>query len=177
MPVRRLLAACPPGTDKVLRRVAVAGAAVDTEEFVALSGTDEETAFAVLDAALAAGLLEPAEVGYFFHTGRIRERLPADLPPRRLQWLHRGPRPPSGPWEPRRPASAPTHLLQAGNQAAAVPYLLTAAESSAALGAYRDALDLVERVRDVATGAHRARMLSLRADLLLAVGNVGAVAA
>jgi AAA ATPase domain len=85
MPVRRLPAACPPGTEKVLRRVAVAGTAVDTDEFVALSGTDEETAFAVLDAALAAGLLEPAEVGYRFHTGRIRERLLADLPPHRLQ--------------------------------------------------------------------------------------------
>jgi hypothetical protein len=75
------------------------------------------------------------------------------------------------------PTRIGSHLLQAGNPAAAVPYLLTAAESSAALGAYRDALDLVERVRDVATGAHPARMLSLRADLLLAVGNVGAVAA
>ena len=51
------------------------GAVVNTDEFVAVSGGDEETAFSILDAALASGLLEPAEVGYRFRTGRIRERL------------------------------------------------------------------------------------------------------
>jgi DNA-binding SARP family transcriptional activator/tetratricopeptide (TPR) repeat protein len=176
LPLGRLLAACPPGTEEVLRRVAVAGAVVDTDEFVAVSGADEETAFSILDGALAAGLLEPAEVGYRFRTGRIRERLLADLPPHRLQRLHR-----DAAAALRTVGAAParigTHLLHAGNPTGAVPYLLTAAESSAALGAYRDALDLVDRVRDIATGADRARMLALRADLLLAVGNGSAVAA
>jgi tetratricopeptide (TPR) repeat protein len=176
LPVGRLLAACPPGTDEVLRHVAVAGATVDTDEFVALSGADEEIAFSVLDAALAAGLLEPADVGYRFRTAEIRDRLLAGLPPHRLQRLHR-----DAAAALRTVGAAPVrigaHLLHAGNPTAAVPYLLTAAESTAALGAYRDALDLVDRVRDVATRADRARMLALRADLLLAVGDTGAVAA
>jgi hypothetical protein len=46
-----------------------------------------------------------------------------------------------------------------------VPYLLRAAETEAAVGAYRDALALVEAVRPHATGAQRATALSLRGDL------------
>ncbi|MGY1670440.1 ATP-binding protein [Geodermatophilus sp. SYSU D00710] len=176
LPVGRLLAACPPGTEEVLRRVAVAGGTVDTDEFVALSGVDEETAFGHLDAVLAAGLLEPADVGYRFRTDRVRERLLADLPPHRLQRLHRDA---AAALEAvgAAPARVGAHLVRAGDAAAAVPHLLTAAETSAALGAHRDALDLVEQVREAAAGPDRARMLALRADLLMAVGDGGAVAA
>jgi tetratricopeptide (TPR) repeat protein len=176
LPVGRLLAACPPGTEEVLRRVAAAGGEVDTDEFVALAGADEQTAFAVLDAVLAAGLLEPGEHGYRFRVTRLRDRLLTRLPPHRLQRVHRevataletvqaG------------PARVGHHLLRAGDAHAAVPHLLTAAESTAALGAYRDALDLAEQVRGHATGPDRARLLALRADLLLAVGDPGAVTA
>jgi DNA-binding SARP family transcriptional activator/tetratricopeptide (TPR) repeat protein len=176
LPVAGLLAACPPGSAEVLRRLAVAGAAADTDEFVALAATDEETAFAILDAALTEGILEPAGVGYRFRSGRFREALLAEQPPHRLQRAHRevaaalesvG----------AAPARIGQHLLDAGSARAAVPHLLTAAESTAALGAYRDALDLVERARGAVTGADRARMLALRADLLHAVGDPGAVAA
>ena len=45
---------------------------------------------------------------------------------------------------------------------------MRAAETAAAIGAYRDALDLVERVRATATGGERSRLLQLRADLLIA---------
>ena len=57
----------------------------------------------------------------------------------------------------------------------AVPYLLRAAETEAAVGAYRDALVLVDAVRPHATGAHRATALSLRGDLLNAIGDPMAV--
>ena len=56
-------------------------------------------------------------------------------------------------------------------------YLLRAAESEAAIGAYRDALGLLERIRATAVGENRARLLSLRGDLLVAVGDASAVAA
>ncbi|WP_409330571.1 ATP-binding protein [Trujillonella humicola] len=176
LPVGPLLSVCPPGTEDVLRRVAVAGTPVHTDVFVALAGTGEDEAFAVLDAVLAAGLVEPADVGYRFRVASLPERLLADLSPHRVQQVHRevaaaleavG----------AAPARIGTHLLAAGQPEAAVPHVLTAAERTAALGAYRDALDLVEQVRAHATQEERARMLALRADLLLAVGDPGAVAA
>ena len=69
------------------------------------------------------------------------------------------------------------HLLQSGAPADAVPYLLRAAETEAAVGAYRDALALVDAVRPHATGAHRATALSLRGDLLNAIGDPMAASA
>ena len=58
-----------------------------------------------------------------------------------------------------------------------MPYLLRAAETEAAVGAYRDALALVDAVRPHATGAHRATALSLRGDLLNAIGDPMATSA
>ena len=46
-----------------------------------------------------------------------------------------------------------------------------AAETASVVGAYRDALALVDAARPYASGAHRARALSLRADLLTAIGD------
>jgi hypothetical protein len=46
-----------------------------------------------------------------------------------------------------------------------------AAETESAVGAYRDALALVDKVRPHATGPCRTRALSLRADLLTAIGD------
>jgi hypothetical protein len=47
-----------------------------------------------------------------------------------------------------------------------VPHLLRAAETEYAVGAYRDALALVDAIRPHAAGQCRTRALSLRADLL-----------
>ena len=176
VPVDRLLATCPPGTTEVLRRVAVAGAAFDTDEFVALAGTDEDTAFALLDATLAGGVLVPAESGYRFRSGGLRDALLAGLPPHRLQRLHREVATALEAVQ-ASPARVGHHLLCGGQPEAATPHLLRAAETTAALGAYRDALDLVERARKHAVGDDRARMLALRADLLQAVGDPSAVGA
>ncbi|HET9254009.1 MAG TPA: AAA family ATPase [Pseudonocardiaceae bacterium] len=49
--------------------------------------------------------------------------------------------------------------------------LLRTAETEAAVGAYRDALALVDALRPHATGAHHAAAASLRADLLNAIGG------
>ena len=64
-----------------------------------------------------------------------------------------------------------------GNRSEAVPSMLRAAETEAALGAYRDALNTLASVRDQAHGADLARLLGLRADLLMAGADSGAVAA
>jgi DNA-binding SARP family transcriptional activator/tetratricopeptide (TPR) repeat protein len=165
-----------PATREVLQRVAVVGASFDTDEFVALAGRPEAEAFAHLDAALAALVIEPASAGYRFRHGLVRDALLDDVPPHRRRLIHRDAaarlvelRAPS--------ARIGHHLLQSGAPAEAVPYLLRAAETEAAVGAYRDALGLVDGVLPHATGAHRAAALSLRGDLLNAIGDPMAASA
>ena len=75
----------------------------------------------------------------------------------------------------RSPARIGFHLVGGGNRSAAVPWMLRAAETEAALGAYREALDTLASVRDQAHGADLARLLGLRADLLMAGADAGAV--
>ena len=58
-----------------------------------------------------------------------------------------------------------------------MPWVLTAAETEAALGAYRDALATLHTVRAAASGADLARLLALRADLLSACADLGALTA
>jgi DNA-binding SARP family transcriptional activator len=165
-----LLAGLRPGTREVLQRVAVAGACFDTDEFIALSGLGEEEAFGRLDDALAAHLVEPAASGYRFRHCLIREALTRAVPAHRRRQIHRdtadrliGLR--------ASPARIGHHLLAGGAVADAMPQLLQAAETAAALGAYREALALADTVRAHATGPDRTRALSLRADLLTAIGD------
>jgi len=165
-----------PATRDVLQRVAVVGSSFDTDEFVALSGLPEAEAFDRLDDALAALIVEPSNTGYRFRHGLMRDALLDDLAPHRRRRIHRD----AAERLIQLDASAARighHLLQSGANADAVPYLLRAAETEAALGAYRDALALVDAVRPHATGAHRATALSLRGDLLNALGDPMAASA
>jgi len=159
-----------PATREVLQRVAVAGSSFDTDEFVALSGLAETEAFSHLDAALAAHIVEPASAGYRFRHCLIREALTSDVPEHRRRQVHRD--------TARRlvelgasPVRIGHHFLAAGAGADAVPHLVRAAETESAVGAYRDALALVDKIRPHATGPCRTRALSLRADLLTAIGD------
>ena len=159
-----------PATREVLQRVAVAGSSFDTDEFVALSGLAETEAFGHLDAALAAQIVEPASAGYRFRHCLIREALTSDVPEHRRRQVHRD--------TARRlvelgasPVRIGHHFLAAGAGADAVPHLVRAAETESAVGAYRDALALVDKIRPHATGPCRTRALSLRADLLTAIGD------
>jgi tetratricopeptide (TPR) repeat protein len=165
-----LLAPLRPGTREVLQRVAVAGSSFDTDEFVALSGLAEAEAFGHLDDALAARIVEPASAGYRFRHCLIRDALTGDVPAHRRRQVHRD--------TARRlielgasPVRIGLNFLAAGAGADAVPYLLRAAETESAVGAYRDALALVDAIRPHAAGQCRTRALSLRADLLTAIGD------
>jgi hypothetical protein len=171
-----LLSGLAPSTRAVLQRVAVVGVSFDTDEFVALSGLEEAEAFERLDDALVARIIEPANTGYGFRHAIVRDALLGELPPHRRRAVHRdaasrlielG----------ASPARIGHHLLHGSATADAVPYLLRAAETEAAVGAYRDALALVDAVRPHATGARRAQALALRADLLNAVGDPMALSA
>jgi DNA-binding SARP family transcriptional activator/tetratricopeptide (TPR) repeat protein len=160
----------------VLERVAIAGAVFDTDEFLALSGLAEPEAFDCLDAALAALVIERTSSGYQFRHPLIREALLGGVPPHRQRVLHRE-------CAERligldaSPARIGHHLVRAGAPAEAVPYALRAAETAAAVGAYRDALRLADSVLVQATGPARARLAALRADLLAATGDPAALRA
>jgi hypothetical protein len=145
----QLAAALAPEAIDTLARVAVAGTTFDSDELLALAGTDEADAFDHLDAALEVGVVEPADAGYRFRHQLLRESLLDRTPPHRRRQLHRDA---AARLEAlgASPARVGHHLLQAGDSAAAAPHLLRAAETEAAMGAYRDALDLVDAVRAAA---------------------------
>ena len=159
-----------------LTRVAVLGGSFDTDEYVALSGVGEAPAYKLLDDALAAGAVERTGAGYRFRHSLVRDALLDGLPPHRLLPLHRQAA------EALRglgasPARIGHQLLQAGDVGAAAPFLLQAARTDAAIGAYRDALELIDMVRQEVRDPERGPLLALRADMLLATGDAGAVLA
>ncbi len=153
------LARLDPATREVLQRVAVLGATFDTDEFVALGASSpaptggdgpedgraaEDRAFDHLDAAIGAGIVEHTGTHYQFRHGLVREALTRDVAPHRRARIHQEAADRLAALG-ASPARIGHHLVEAGDAAAAGPYLIRAAEREAAVGAYRDALDLVER--------------------------------
>lgn len=176
VPATVVLDMLSPAFRTALERVAITGSAFDTDEFLSLCGLPEEEAYDCLDAALAALVVERTLGGYQFRHPLIRDALLAAIPPHRRRALHRA-------CAQRltelhaSPARIGHHLLAAGDSVAAVPHVLRAAETEAAVGAYRDALSLVDSIRSVADGTAGQRALVLRADLLAAIGDPAAMPA
>jgi tetratricopeptide (TPR) repeat protein len=77
----------------------------------------------------------------------------------------------------RPPGQVAHHYLAAGLASRAVPYVVRAVEIAGALGAFRDALALVDGVREHAGPEHLPILLARRGDLLMALGDPAAVAA
>jgi DNA-binding SARP family transcriptional activator len=159
-----------------LTKVAVMGAEFNTDEYVAVAGVGEAQAYALLDEALAGGVIERMAAGYRFRHSLVRDALLDGLPPHRLLPLHRRAA------EALRglsasPARIGHQLLKAGDVGAAAPILLQAARTEAAIGAYRDALSLIDAVRTDVWSPEREPLLALRADMLMATGDAGAVGA
>ena len=159
-----------------LTKVAVLGAEFNTDEYVAVAGVGEAQAYALLDEALVGGVIERMAAGYRFQHSLVRDALLDGLPPHRLLPLHRRAA------EALRglsasPARIGHQLLQAGDVGAAAPILLQAARTEAAIGAYRDALSLIDAVRTDVRDPERGPLLALRADMLMATGDAGAVGA
>ena len=163
-------------TREALQRVAVIGISFDTDEFVALTGLTEPEAYGALDAAVAAAVVLHTGSGFQFRHALIRDALLEDIPPAQQRGFHH-----LAATRLRAIDAAPTriayHLIAAGRPSEAVPYVLQAVETEAAIGAYRDALALVEAVRDHASPATGAMLLAMRADLLSAVGDRTTIAA
>ncbi|HEX5584046.1 ATP-binding protein [Gaiella sp.] len=153
-----------------LVRVAIVGTTFSLAELQALSGLDEDAAFATLDDAFQTGIVDAEGPAYRFRHGLVREALVHGLTPHRRAATHReaaerlaavgGP-----------PGRVAFHLLEGGLAAEAVPFLERAARQAQDLAAYADALRDVETALRHADDAGRPALLSLRADLLLATGD------
>jgi DNA-binding SARP family transcriptional activator len=166
----------PRAAQRTFQRVAMLGATFTTDELLALADVGEAEAYRQLEAALAALLVEPAETGYRFRHALLREALLGSMPPHaqaaarravaeRLAGLGAA------------PARVAHQFLAAGQPLQAIPYVIPAVETAGALGAYRDALALVEAVLPHSSGPALARLLARRGDLLMALGDPGSIAA
>ncbi len=163
-------------TAETFQRVALLGGSFTTDELLALSHASEDDAYDQLEEALSAQVIEPAEAGYRFRHPLLRERLVDAVPSHRRAAALRDVA------ERMAELGAPpvrlAHLfVAAGLHSRAVPYALRGVEMSGALGAYRDALTMIDAVRDHASPDDLPRLLARRGDLLQALGDPGAVSA
>jgi tetratricopeptide (TPR) repeat protein len=162
------------GTVAMLRRLALAGDDLDPVSVVALTGSSEAEAFALLDVALDAGVLVVSGARYRFRHELVRQALVEQLPPHQRLAIHRD--------TARRLASADAapgliarHWLDGGRPDEAIDWLLAAARQAVRLGAFADALvhlgPLLDHEQD------HSDALCLRAEALDALGDSGAPAA
>jgi DNA-binding SARP family transcriptional activator/predicted negative regulator of RcsB-dependent stress response len=165
----------PPDALRALQRAALLGLSFSTDEFLAVSGVSETQAYHHLETAQASLVIEWSETGYQFRHALVREAVLDTMPPaaqsaarvevaRELARLGAS------------PARIAHQYLAAGQPRQAIPYVLPAVETSGALGAYRDALNLVEEALAVATGEMLGHLLARRGDLLTALGDPAAAA-
>ncbi|HEX6148525.1 ATP-binding protein [Nocardioides sp.] len=172
-----VIPAVPPAVVQTFSRVALLGMTFTLDELVAVADVEEDVAYQHLDVALSSLLVEPGENGHRFRHPLVREALIEQLAPSAAVTARRevaealarlG-----------APASRVAHqFLAAGLPRRALPYVARAIEVDGALGAYRDALGLLDAVRDHAAGSPELpRLLARRGDLLLALGDPGAAEA
>jgi DNA-binding SARP family transcriptional activator/tetratricopeptide (TPR) repeat protein len=162
------------GTVAMLRRLALAGDDLDPASVVALTGSSEAEAFALLDVALGAGVLVVSGARYRFRHELVRQALVEQLPPHRRPAAHRE--------TARRlagaeaaPALIAHHWLEGGSPDEAIGWLVAAARQAVRLGAFADALVHLKPLLD--HDPEHGDALCLRAEALDALGDSGAPAA
>ena len=171
-----LLPVLPGPVLRTFQRVALLGTMFTTDELLAVSEVAEDETYRHLEAALAALLVQPCGGGYCFRHALVRDALVEQMPPVLLATARRdvaaqlaalgAP-----------PARVAHQYIAAGLPSRAVPFVVRAVESAGALGAYRDALSLIDAVRAHAGPADLPGLLARRGDLLMALGDPSAVAA
>lgn len=172
------LAGLPATARALVLRLAVLGPEATSDDLLALAEPDADGApgDGAIDATLDAMVLVPTDVGYRFRHEAVREAVLAEMPPHRRQALHRevadrlaavG----------AAPARVARHLVAGGDAAGAAPYVTRAVGTLGALGAYPDALELVDAVLEHTSGDERGTLLARRGDLLMAMGRPEAAAA
>ncbi|AXT86720.1 hypothetical protein C6I20_02620 [Aeromicrobium sp. A1-2] len=162
------------GATANLRRLALAGAHLDLASVLALTGTDEVEAFALLDAAISAGVLAVSGGGYRFTHELVRQSMVDEISPHRQVGVHRD--------AARRleevngsPGLIAQHWLDGHRPDRAAPWLLSAAHASVDLAAFRDALAYLEPL--LSHAPRHVDALLLRATCLEALGETGALRA
>ena len=169
------IASVPPDALRALQRAALLGLSFTTDEFLAVAGVGEAQAYRHLETAQAGLVIEWSETGYQFRHALVREAVldsmaPAAQSAARVEVAR----------ELARLGAPPGRIahqyLAAGQPRQAIPYVLPAVETAGALGAYRDALNLVDGVRDYATGEMLGHLMARRGDLLTALGDPASVA-
>lgn len=155
-----------------LRRLALAGDDLDTATVVALAGADEAQAFALLDAALRAGVLVIAGDRYRFRHELVRQALVEEVPPHRRLAVHRD--------AAQRltalnaaPAVIARHWLAGECPAEAQPWLLAAARHAMGIAAFADALQFLRPL--LAHAPRHVEALRLHAEALDAMGDLRAL--
>ncbi len=166
----------PPAALRTFQRVALLGLTFSTDELLAVTDDSEDETYGQLELALAALVVEPAEGGFRFRHPLVREGLVEQLPPHLRSRGHQRVAEALAGLE-RPPGRVAHHYLAAGLASRAVPYVVRAVETAGALGAFRDALALVDGVREHAGPDHLPVLLARRGDLLMALGDPGAVEA
>ncbi|HEX5088963.1 MAG TPA: AAA family ATPase [Nocardioides sp.] len=166
----------PPDAMRTFQRVALLGQGFSTDELLAIGDGSEDEVYGHLELALAALVVVPAESGFRFRHPLVRDGLVREVPPHELARGHQRVAEALARLD-RPPGQVAHHYLAAGLGSRAVPYAVRAVETAGALGAYRDALTLVDGVRDHAGPDHLPGLLARRGDLLMALGEPGAVEA
>jgi DNA-binding SARP family transcriptional activator/tetratricopeptide (TPR) repeat protein len=161
-------------TVATLRRLALASDDLDPSAVVALTGSSEAAAFAVLDAALGAGILIVSGAHYRFRHELVRQALVEQLAPHERLVLHRdtAERLAGAGAE---PGLIARHWLDGDRPGEAREWLLAAARQAVKLGAYADALGYLEPLLEHAP--EHGEGLRLRAEALDALGDSRAPAA
>jgi DNA-binding SARP family transcriptional activator len=158
----------------LLESLALASDELDTAMVLALAPGTEAQTFALLDLALAAGVLVVAGTKYRFRHELVRQALVEQLAPHRRLKVHRE--------AARRlasvnapPAMIAHHLLAGGSLDEATNWLLAAARDATRLGAFPDALRHLKPL--LAHEPGHVEALRLRAEALDATGDPATVAA
>lgn len=159
-----------------LRRIAVVGTRFDTDQFFALAGVDEDTAFSLLDRAMVSEAIEYTAGGYGFRHGLVRESLLDELAPHQLRRIHREA---SAQFEANGAPAARVahHLVEAGELRAAAPHALEAAQAASAVGALADARSMIAPVLDHASDDVRFPLLLADADAMAGMSDPGTLGA
>jgi DNA-binding SARP family transcriptional activator len=157
-----------PATIDALTTLAIAQDELDLASVLALTGLDERSAFALLDAALDSGVLVVAGTHYRFRHDLVRQALTEELPSHRRLQLHRAAAmrlvTAGSP-----PELIADHWLKGERPREAVDWLLAATRRGVGIGAFADALSRVERLLIESPGHHDG--LCLRAEILDALGD------
>ncbi|MGE3510858.1 MAG: AAA family ATPase [Vicinamibacterales bacterium] len=172
--VGQRLSAFDPDMLAWLRRLALVGGLLEWPRVIAIAGCCEADATRLLDAALAAGVLQVDEGAYRFRHELVRDALAEDVPPHHRVAIHRdaarrligfG----------ARPAVIARHWVQGGRADEAVGWFVRAATDALKVGGYAAAIELSDSALEHAPD--RLDALLCRARALDALGDPRALPA